>query len=60
LRWIVFHPAERVQLNVVFHFRTQTINSEFRQIVDAYRDISVSGTNDPGGRVIEFMLRLVF
>jgi hypothetical protein len=39
---------------------TQTINSEFGQIVDAYRDISVSGTNDPGGRVIEFMLRLVF
>ena len=30
------------------------------QIVDAYRDISVSGTNDPGGRVIEFMLRFVF
>jgi hypothetical protein len=39
---------------------TQTINSEFGQLVDAYRDISVSGTNDPGGRVIEFMLRVVF
>jgi hypothetical protein len=39
---------------------TQPINSEFGQVVDAYRDISVSGTNDPGGRVIEFMLRIVF
>ena len=39
---------------------TQTINTEFGQIVDAYRDITVSGTNDPGGRVIEFMLRVVF
>jgi hypothetical protein len=39
---------------------TQTINSEFGQIVDAYRDFSVSGTNDPGGRVIEFVVRVVF
>lgn len=39
---------------------TQGINDAFGQITDAYRDITVSGTNDPGGRVIEFVLRVVF
>jgi hypothetical protein len=37
---------------------TSGIGSAFGQVVDAYRDITVSGTNDPGARVIEFMLRL--
>ncbi|MEK6321817.1 MAG: carboxypeptidase regulatory-like domain-containing protein [Acidobacteriota bacterium] len=32
----------------------------FGQTVNAYRDFSVSGTNDPGGRLIEFQLRLNF
>ena len=39
---------------------TQGIGSDFGQITDAYRDITVSGTNDPGGRVIEFLLRITF
>jgi hypothetical protein len=39
---------------------TQGINATFGQITDAYRDITVSGSNDPGGRVIEFVLRFVF
>ncbi|MFY9570956.1 MAG: hypothetical protein WAV20_06135, partial [Blastocatellia bacterium] len=32
----------------------------FGQTRTAYRDFSVSGTNDPGGRLIEFQLRLNF
>jgi hypothetical protein len=39
---------------------TQDIGSGFGQITAAYRDITVSGTNDPGGRVIEFVLRFTF
>jgi hypothetical protein len=34
--------------------------STFGQTRSAYRDFSVSGTNDPGGRLIEFQLRLNF
>jgi hypothetical protein len=38
-----------------------TINSAaFGQTRNAFRDFSVSGTNDPGGRLIEFQLRLNF
>lgn len=32
----------------------------FGQTRNAFRDFSVSGTNDPGGRLIEFQLRLNF
>ncbi|HEV8481954.1 MAG TPA: TonB-dependent receptor, partial [Blastocatellia bacterium] len=34
--------------------------STFGQTRNAYRDFTVSGTNDPGGRLIEFQLRLNF
>ena len=34
--------------------------TSFGQTRNAYRDFSVSGTNDPGGRLIEFQLRLNF
>ncbi|HVG18209.1 MAG TPA: TonB-dependent receptor [Blastocatellia bacterium] len=43
--------------------RTLAINSTsvpFGQTRNAYRDITVSGTNDPGGRIIEFQFRLNF
>jgi hypothetical protein len=35
-------------------------NSGFGQTRSAYRDFTVSGTNDPGGRIIEFQFRLNF
>ena len=35
-------------------------STSFGQTKSAYRDITVSGTNDPGGRLIEFQLRLNF
>jgi hypothetical protein len=35
-------------------------SSSFGQTRAAYRDITVSGTNDPGGRLIEFQFRLNF
>ena len=34
--------------------------STFGQTRNAYRDFTVSGTNDPGGRLVEFQLRLNF
>jgi hypothetical protein len=38
-----------------------TVNSSlFGQTRTAYRDPTVSGTNDPGGRIIEFQLRFIF
>ena len=37
---------------------TMTINSGFGQTTGAYRDLS--NTNDPGGRILEFVLRLNF
>jgi hypothetical protein len=36
------------------------IGASFGQTRSAYRDFTVSGTNDPGGRLIEFQLRLNF
>lgn len=36
------------------------IGTSFGQTRNAYRDFTVSGTNDPGGRLIEFQLRLNF
>ncbi len=35
-------------------------SSLFGQTRSAYRDITVSGTNDPGGRLVEFQLRFNF
>ncbi len=35
-------------------------STSFGQTRSAYRDITVSGTNDPGGRLIEFQLRMIF
>jgi hypothetical protein len=35
-------------------------SSSFGQTRSAYRDITVSGTNDPGGRLIEFQFRVNF
>jgi hypothetical protein len=41
--------------------RTVGVNSSgFGQTRAAYRDFTVSGTNDPGGRIIEFQFRLNF
>ncbi|HKP85215.1 MAG TPA: hypothetical protein VJZ26_03910, partial [Blastocatellia bacterium] len=41
--------------------RTVSVNSSgFGQTRSAYRDFTVSGTNDPGGRIIEFQFRLNF
>jgi hypothetical protein len=39
---------------------TGGVGATFGQTRSAYRDITVSGTNDPGGRLIEFQLRIVF
>jgi hypothetical protein len=39
---------------------SQGIAATFGQTRTAFRDITVSGTNDPGGRLIEFQLRLTF
>jgi len=36
------------------------IGAQFGQTRSAYRDVTVSGTNDPGGRLIEFQLRFNF
>jgi len=36
------------------------IGATFGQTANAFRDFTVSGTNDPGGRLIEFQLRLTF
>ena len=36
------------------------IGATFGQTANAFRDFTVSGTNDPGGRLIEFQLRLNF
>ena len=39
---------------------SQGIANTFGQTRTAFRDITVSGTNDPGGRLIEFQLRISF
>ena len=38
----------------------QGIGATFGQTTNAFRDFTVSGTNDPGGRLIEFQLRFNF
>jgi hypothetical protein len=39
---------------------TSGIGAQFGQTRNAYRDITVSGTNDPGGRIVELQFRIVF
>jgi Carboxypeptidase regulatory-like domain/TonB dependent receptor len=39
---------------------SETIGATFGQTRNAFRDFTVSGTNDPGGRLIEFQLRFNF
>lgn len=39
---------------------SQGIGATFGQTRNAFRDFTVSGTNDPGGRLIEFQLRINF
>ena len=39
---------------------TGTVNATFGQTRNAYRDITVSGSSDPGGRIIEFLVRFKF
>jgi hypothetical protein len=39
---------------------SSSIGAQFGQTRTAFRDITVSGTNDPGGRLIEFQFRLNF
>ena len=36
------------------------VGATFGQTTNAFRDFTVSGTNDPGGRLIEFQLRINF
>jgi hypothetical protein len=36
------------------------IGATFGQTTSAYRDITVSGSSDPGGRIIEFLVRFRF
>ncbi len=47
-------------LSALADANTQGIAATFGQTRTAFRDITVSGTNDPGGRLIEFQLRLSF
>ena len=39
---------------------TEGPGARYGEIRTAYRDITVSGTNDPGGRLVEFVLRFNF
>ncbi len=39
---------------------TEGVGATWGEIRSAYRDITVSGSNDPGGRLIEFVLRFNF
>jgi hypothetical protein len=39
---------------------TGSVTASFGQTRNAYRDITVSGSSDPGGRIIEFLVRFKF
>ena len=39
---------------------TGAVTSTFGQTTSAYRDITVSGSSDPGGRVIESQIKFLF
>ncbi|HXI89728.1 MAG TPA: carboxypeptidase regulatory-like domain-containing protein [Blastocatellia bacterium] len=56
-----FNRANFYILSATADARTAAVNSSsFGQTRAAYRDFTVSGTNDPGGRLIEFQFRLNF
>ncbi|MEP7343221.1 MAG: hypothetical protein ABI977_36180, partial [Acidobacteriota bacterium] len=55
-----FNQSSITIRNVANNSDAQTIGAAFGQTRNAFRDFSVSGTNDPGGRLIEFQLRLNF
>jgi hypothetical protein len=56
-----FNRTDFYILSATADARTVAVNaSGFGQTRAAYRDFTVSGTNDPGGRVIEFQFRLNF
>lgn len=56
-----FNRTDFYILSATADARTAAVNSSsFGQTRAAYRDFTVSGTNDPGGRVIEFQFRLNF
>lgn len=56
-----FNRANFFILSATADARTASVNSSsFGQTRSAYRDFTVSGTNDPGGRLIEFQFRLNF
>jgi hypothetical protein len=39
---------------------TGGVTATFGQTRNAYRDITVSGSSDPGGRIVEFLVRFRF
>jgi len=56
-----FNRANFFILSATADARTASVNSSsFGQTRAAYRDFTVSGTNDPGGRLVEFQFRLNF
>jgi hypothetical protein len=55
-----FNQAGIVIRNIGNNADAQGIGATFGQTRNAFRDFTVSGTNDPGGRLIEFQLRLNF
>jgi Carboxypeptidase regulatory-like domain len=56
-----FNRANFFILSATSDARTVSVNSSgLGQTRAAYRDFTVSGTNDPGGRLIEFQFRLNF
>ena len=55
-----FNQSGLLIRGVTIDASTSGVNSSFGQTRSAYRDFSPSGTNDPGGRLIEFQLRFNF
>ena len=56
-----FNRANFYILSATADARTASVNSSsFGQTRAAYRDSTVSGTNDPGGRLIEFQFQTQF
>jgi hypothetical protein len=54
-----FYIGDQGSVNDPRHIVTVN-DSQFGQTRVAYRDPTVSGTNDPGGRIVEFQLRFNF
>ena len=55
-----FNQSSITIRNVGNNSDVQGIGAAFGQTRNAFRDFTVSGTNDPGGRLIEFQLRINF